>query len=110
MKATSRVNQRNWDNKDGWRGEDVTTAYQEYPKHVYPWSDDPKRYVMVRNEAEEAEAMAQGQVIRTEDERKRLVAVAEVGGLTKFDGRWSIDRMTTELKNAGLDPTANPFK
>lgn len=87
----------------------MPTPYQEFPKHVYPWPDDPKRYIQVRNEAEEAEAMAQGALVRPEDERKRLVAIAEVGGLTRFDRRWGIDRMIAELKNAGLNPDANPL-
>lgn len=83
-------------------------AYVEYPKHVYPWPDEPKRFVQVNNADEEVTALAQGTIVREEDERKRLVALAEVKGV-QVDGRWGLGRMEKALSDAGHDHTANPF-
>jgi hypothetical protein len=86
----------------------VAYQYFEYPKHVYPDPERPKHYVVVNSEAEEELAMAGSAVVRDEDERKRLMALAEVKGVN-VDGRWSLHRMKKTLSEAGHDPEADPF-
>jgi hypothetical protein len=80
--------------------------FQEYPKHVYPNGPD-KPYVEVRSEAEEAEAMGSGSVVREEEEQERLVQVATIKGV-KIDKRWGVKRLRDEIKAAGFDPDLDP--
>lgn len=86
----------------------MPNQFQEYPKHVYPDPDDRKKYVVVNSEEEEHLALKGTPIVRDEDERKRLLAVAEVNDL-QVDGRWSIGRMKKVIADAGFDPEANPF-
>lgn len=106
-----------WDHDDDDslnNGDDVSTEFSEFPKHVYPWGKegDPRkwRWVHVNNEAEEAEAMAQGDVQEREgDKRERLLAIGEVKGL-KLDRRWGLDKMEAAIVAAGHDPGLDPSK
>lgn len=81
-------------------------VYQEYPKWVHPEGKPP---LIVRDADEEATAMGGDPVVREADERKRLLAVAEVKGV-KVDRRWSLDNLKAAIIGAGFDPTLDPFK
>lgn len=83
-------------------------SYQEYPKHVYPNPDDRKAFVVVNSEAEETEAMGGKKIVREEDEKRRLIALAEVKGV-KVDRRWSAEKMVHAITEAGFDASLDPF-
>lgn len=83
--------------------------YQEYPKLIYNDPANPSAFVKVNNEDEEAAVLAGGRVLREEDERGRLVALAEVKGV-QIDKRWKPERIAAAIKDAGHDPQADPFK
>jgi|GEM_PF-4674420 len=79
--------------------------FREFPKFVTPDGGEP---VLVQNAEEEAEALKTGEApIREEDERKRLIILAEVKGV-QIDKRWSAARMTKTIEDAGFDPTLDP--
>lgn len=92
--------------------------FAEYPMMVYPNSEDPlkptyvngvpQEGVTVNDEDELAEALAGRKIVRETDEKERLIALAEVDGVT-VDKRWSVKRMAETIEAAGFDPTANPF-
>ena len=79
--------------------------FVEFPKHVIVAG----RTITVNSEAEEAEALSQGKVVREEDERKRMLAVADLYGL-QVDKRWRLDRIAEVIRNAGYDPEFDPSK
>ena len=79
--------------------------WQEYPKHVTVEG----RLFVCNNQAEEDQARATGSIVREADERKRLVALAEVKGV-QVDKRWSLDRIAKVLTDNGYDATLDPFK
>lgn len=81
-------------------------VYHEYPKAV---TRPDGKVVRCENEAEEEIAMQGEAIIREVDERKRLIKLAEVKGVT-VDGRWSLARMETALTEAGFDANLDPFK
>ena len=84
--------------------DDMAYEYQEYPKHV-----TVNGTLHVCNSLEEEEAVtAGGEIVREADERKRLVALAGVNGV-QVDGRWSVERLSNAITDAGFDATANPF-
>lgn len=97
-----------WDNTPDGDNGTAMSGYQEYPKHVFPFPDEPKRYVVVNSEAEEEAAMQTGTVVRDADEKRRMIALAEVKGVP-VDGRWTTAKMTKVISDAGYDASANPF-
>jgi hypothetical protein len=113
--ALAAINRKLWDHDDpADGGGTVEYQYQSYPKHVYPWGQegDPRkwRWVHVNNEAEEAEAMAQGSVSENDDaKRERFLAIGKVKDL-KLDGRWALDKMEAAIIAAGHDPKLDPSK
>lgn len=97
-----------WDNApDGDCGTPMS-GYQEYPKHIYPDAENPRHYVVVNSEAEEEALMQTGAVVRDADEKRRLCAVGEVKGVP-IDKRWSAERMTKAIEDAGHDAALDPF-
>jgi hypothetical protein len=88
--------------------------FTEYPKMVYPGGmksnglGQTEPGVIVNDADEEAIAMAGHAVVREEDERARLLKVAEVKGVT-VDKRWGVDRLTAAIKDAGFDAAMDPF-
>lgn len=98
-----------WDNAPERDSGGAMTGYQEYPKHVYPDAARPKHYVLVNSEAEEEAAMQTGTVVRDADEKRRLIAVGEVKDVP-IDKRWSLERMTKAITDAGHDASLDPFK
>lgn len=102
--AFSHMHQKNWD--DTPRGGDVSDyVFHEFPKHV---TIDGKLFVC-NSEAEEDAARCTGQVVRDEDERKRLMALAGIKNV-QVDGRWSVAKMSKAIADANHDPSANPFE
>lgn len=105
--ATAARNRTFWDCNDPDDGGNVPYEFHEYPKHVWPNGPDAP-YVAVNTAEEEDQAMATGKVVRVEDERKRLVALANLHGV-QVDGRWAIQRIADAIVANGHDATANPF-
>lgn len=91
-------------------------AYEfcEYPKMVYPNGMKPNGTgqtpagVLVNDAEEEATAMAGAKIVREEDERVRLLKVAEVKGVT-VDKRWGNEKLVSAITAAGHDATLDPF-
>lgn len=101
--ALARSNQRQWEYNDV-RHAHTPYVFHEYPKHV-----TVAGVVHVcANAEEEAQALATGAVIREDEERKRLVALAGVKDV-KVDHRWKLERIAKAISDAGFDPAANPF-
>lgn len=88
-------------------GDDMSASYvyEEYPKHV---TVEGKLFVC-NNQAEEDQARATGSLVKEADERKRLIALAEVKGV-QIDRRWALDRIAKALTDAGYDASMDPFK
>lgn len=106
----SRVDHIRWNNSDGLPGDNqMTTQYQEYPKHLYLDPKNPKLYVVVKDVNEENQALGNEEIIDEEEERKRLLAIAVVKKLP-VDKRWGPAKLTKAIEDAGFDPTLNPFK
>jgi hypothetical protein len=84
-----------------------SAEYHEYPKHVPVAA--PPGYVQVNNEEEERQALEQGTIVRDEDERARMMAVASLYDL-KIDRRWGLERMAKAIREAGYDPGLDPAK
>lgn len=92
--------------------------YAEYPKAVYPGAKDPSRpyddkgkplpFVRVNNREEEDLVMGGDPIVREDDERKRLIKVAEVKGV-RIDKRWNSDNLRAAIIGAGFDAELNPF-
>lgn len=93
-----------WDNTPDGDSGGVMYVFNEYPKHV---TVEGKLFVC-NSEAEEQAACDTGKIVREADERKRLVTLAEVKGV-QVDGRWSLDKMSKALTDAGYDATQDPF-
>lgn len=90
--------------------------YVEYPKAIYLDSPDGSyakatdrtNTVTVYDEAEEREALeTRKEIVREEDEKARLVLLAETKGV-KHDKRWGIDRLRSVIAGAGHDPDFDP--
>lgn len=79
--------------------------FLEYPKAV----EVAGRVVACLNEEEERQALEKGAVVREEDERARMLAVAKMYGLA-IDGRWKLERIAAAIANAGYDPELDPGK
>ncbi len=79
--------------------------FVEYPKHV---TIDGK-VIVCNDEDEEAQALASGKVVREEDERARMIAVADLYEI-KVDKRWGLDKMAKAIRDAGHDPEHDPSK
>lgn len=97
-----------WDHLDDdyqGEGDAVSYQFQEYPKHVTVGG----KLFVCNSQGEEDQALATGEVVREDDERKRLVALASVKDV-QVDGRWSIAKMTKAITDAGFDAGANPFE
>jgi hypothetical protein len=77
--------------------------FREFPKHV-----TVNGIVHTCNDAdEEACAREKGGLVREEDERERMMTLAEMHGL-KIDRRWKLDRISDAIRNAGYDPDHDP--
>lgn len=95
--------------------------FREFPKMLYPSNADdpftpvytkgvPCEGIIVNDEEEQMAVLATlAPPVREADERKRLIALAEVDGVT-IDKRWSLAKITAAIEGAGFDPTANPFE
>lgn len=83
--------------------------YREYPKFIGTDPANPQTGVIVNDEDEEAQLRSAGTVVREDDERSRLIKVAEVKGV-KIDKRWSAAKMGAAIAEAGFDPDLNPFE
>jgi ribosomal protein L15 len=104
----SRLNRSRWDYDPGSNGGEMPYQFQEYPKHVYPNPHKLKEYVVVNSEDEERLALRGEEIVREDEERKRLVTLAEVNHV-QVDKRWGIHKLTKALDDAGFDSSANPF-
>lgn len=107
--ALSRVNRTRWDWSDGSPGDSMTFQYQEYPKYVYNDPHNSRSFVIVNSVDEERLAVGGEEIIREEDERDRLLALASVSGV-QVDKRWGPAKITKAIEDAGFDPTSNPFE
>ncbi len=98
---------RSYEPKSGLpSGEAYDPAVNQYPKHIYP--NGPKMpYVKVTSADEEARVMGSGKEIDPDEEKKRLVAVADSHGFA-VDGRWKIEKLRAAISNAGYDPDEKP--
>lgn len=104
----AKINRNMWEGADPLSGGIMPNEFQEYPKHVYPDLSEPKKYVVVHSEEQEHAALGGQPVVQEDDERKRLLALAEVKDV-KIDKRWSIPKMAKAIDDAGFDSTLNPF-
>lgn len=77
--------------------------FREFPKAV---SKDGKQ-IIVNDAEEEAAVTGGGALVRGEDERARLVKLAEVSGV-QIDKRWGLDRIRSCLTAQGVDHTTDP--
>jgi len=107
--ATSRANRSRWDNSPGSAGVEMQYQYQEYPKHLYLDPKNPKAFTVVNDADQERLALGGEEVINEEDERNRLLTLASVNSV-QVDKRWGPAKLTKAIEDAGVDPTANPFK
>lgn len=98
-----------WDEDDDEAETGGDMPFYEYPKHLHLWDDEPARFIQVENAGEEAEAREKFAVVRPGEDRKRLLAIAEVRGL-KVDGRWALDKIEAAIVASGGDPNADPTK
>lgn len=80
--------------------------FVEYPKHVTVNG----RTFVCQDEAEEAQALETGTLVTEAHERKRLMKVCEVKNVPNVDGRWKLERIEAAIRNAGHDPSLDPFK
>lgn len=80
--------------------------YEEYPKHI---NHADGSFTVVNNEAEEELALADKPIVREEDERKRLIALADVHKIT-VDRRWNTTKLAQAIQVGGFDPSTNPFE
>lgn len=106
--ALSRTNRPLWDldDPDYQSGGDMADyQFCEYPKHV---TVHGKLHVC-QNAEEEETARAGETIVRDEEERKRLVALAEVKGV-QVDKRWGLPKIAKAIEDAGHDPALNPFE
>jgi hypothetical protein len=81
--------------------------YREFPmwvKHPETGAD-----VLVHDERERDVVLAAKPLIREEDEKVRLIKVAELAGV-QVDKRWGNDRLAKAIADAGYDPDHNPFE
>jgi hypothetical protein len=93
--------------------------FSEYPKMVYPKSEDGKTPtyngrgqaedgIIVNDEAEEAAVMATSKPpVREDEEIARLQKVCETKGV-KYDRRWGVKKLTSAVEDAGFDPALDP--
>ena len=78
--------------------------FREYPKWVKPPTG---ARVLVHDAEEEALAMGGAELVREEDERARLLLVAEVKGV-QVDATWPLARLEKAIADAGHDPSLDP--
>jgi hypothetical protein len=85
--------------------------YQGMKFKDYEYNEFPKAIgdKLAMNEDEEKVILAGRPLLREPEERVRLIAVAEVKGVT-IDKRWNIEKIVKAIEDAGYDPTLDPSK
>ena len=81
-------------------------TFHEFPKFI---RSENGRDLIAQDAEEEALMRAGEPVVREVDEKARLMKVAEVKDV-KVDGRWTVEKMTKAITDAGFDATLNPFE
>jgi hypothetical protein len=81
--------------------------YHEFPKWVKHPVDG--KLHLVHDEREEGTILAAKPLIRDEDERARLIKVAEIKGVT-VDKRWNAEKLSRAITDAGFDAALNPYE
>ena len=78
--------------------------FREFPK----WVPNPEgKRVLVQDAEEEALVKGGAELVHEEDERARLVLVAEVRGV-QVDASWPLEKLEKTIADAGFDPSLDP--
>lgn len=76
-------------------------GYQEYPRAIQigpaPAAGEHPQMVIVNNEEEEAKVRDGISLTADEDEKERLIQLAESRANVKIDRRWGVERLRREL-------------
>lgn len=84
--------------------------FREYPKWIETGKDELGKPfgIIIHSEDEELQFLAtNAPPVREEDEKARLIAVADTKGV-QVDKRWSTVKLAQAITDAGFDPSLDP--